>query len=79
MHAAARGDRRHATWLEGECLETGGAFKLRGASHRLLHLTESERARSGRIFLGQSRARSRVGRAPVRHRGEIVMPADARR
>ena len=32
-------------WLKCECLQTGGAFKLRGATNRLLQLTEKERGR----------------------------------
>jgi len=30
-------------WLKCECLQTGGAFKLRGATNRLLQLTPEER------------------------------------
>ena len=30
-------------WLKCECLQTGGAFKLRGATNRLLQLSEKER------------------------------------
>ena len=30
-------------WLKCECLQTGGAFKLRGASNRLLQLSDEER------------------------------------
>ena len=30
-------------WLKCECLQTGGGFKLRGASNRLMQLTEVER------------------------------------
>ena len=32
-------------WLKCECLQTGGAFKLRGASNRLLQLSAAERGR----------------------------------
>ena len=32
-------------WLKCECLQTGGAFKLRGATNRLMLLDEAERAR----------------------------------
>ena len=36
-------------WLKCECLQTGGAFKLRGATNRLLQLSPDERQRgSGR-------------------------------
>jgi threonine dehydratase len=30
-------------WAKAECLQQGGAFKLRGATNRLLQLTEEER------------------------------------
>ena len=32
-------------WLKCECLQTGGAFKLRGATNRLLQLSPEERGR----------------------------------
>jgi threonine dehydratase len=32
-------------WLKCECLQTGGAFKLRGATNRLLQLSPEERER----------------------------------
>ncbi|MEO5808915.1 MAG: threonine/serine dehydratase [Sphingomicrobium sp.] len=65
-------------WLKCECLQTGGAFKLRGASNRLLRLTPEERARgvvafsSGNHALGVAIAARRLGIAAT-----IVMPSDA--
>jgi threonine dehydratase len=66
------------TWLKCECLQTGGAFKLRGATNRLLQLTAEERERgvvafsSGNHARGVAIAASRLGIRAI-----IVMPADA--
>lgn len=65
-------------WLKCESLQTGGAFKLRGASNRLLQLDENERARgvvafsSGNHAQGVAIAAKRLG-----IRATIVMPNDA--
>ena len=65
-------------WLKCECLQTGGAFKLRGATNRLLQLTEAERERgvvafsSGNHARGVAIAARRLGIAAT-----IVMPSDA--
>ena len=65
-------------WLKCECLQTGGAFKLRGATNRLLQLSPEERERgvvafsSGNHARGVAIAASRLGIRAV-----IVMPADA--
>jgi len=65
-------------WLKCECLQTGGAFKLRGATNRLLLLDDEERARgvvafsSGNHAQGVAIAARRLGIAAT-----IVMPADA--
>ena len=65
-------------WLKCESLQTGGAFKLRGASNRLAQLTAAERARgvvafsSGNHALGVAIAARRLGIAAT-----IVMPSDA--
>lgn len=65
-------------WLKCECLQTGGAFKLRGATNRLLLLDDDERARgvvafsSGNHAQGVAIAARRLG-----IRATIVMPADA--
>jgi threonine dehydratase len=65
-------------WLKCECLQTGGAFKLRGATNRLLLLDEDERRRgvvafsSGNHARGVAIAARRLGIKAI-----IVMPADA--
>jgi threonine dehydratase len=65
-------------WLKCECLQTGGAFKLRGATNRLLQLSPEERERgvvafsSGNHARGVAIAAKRLGIPAV-----IVMPWDA--
>lgn len=65
-------------WLKCECLQTGGAFKLRGATNRLLQLTAEERKAgvvafsSGNHAQGVAIAAQRLGIPAV-----IVMPSDA--
>ena len=65
-------------WLKCECLQTGGAFKLRGATNRLLQLAEGEREAgvvafsSGNHAQGVAIAAKRLGIPAV-----IVMPSDA--
>jgi threonine dehydratase len=65
-------------WAKAECLQQGGAFKLRGATNRLLQLTKEERGRgvvafsSGNHARGVAIAARRLGIAAT-----IVMPADA--
>lgn len=65
-------------WLKCECLQTGGAFKLRGATNRLLQLSAKERGAgvvafsSGNHALGVAIAAERQGIIAT-----IVMPADA--
>jgi threonine dehydratase len=65
-------------WLKCECLLTGGAFKLRGATNRLLQLGEREREAgvvafsSGNHARGVAIAARRLGVPAV-----IVMPSDA--
>lgn len=74
----ARDGRR--LWVKAECLQQGGAFKLRGATNRLIQLNESERERgvvafsSGNHAQGVALAARRLG-----IRAAIVMPADAPR
>ena len=64
--------------MKAECLQQSGSFKLRGASNRLLQLSEAERARgvvafsSGNHAQGVAMAAQRLGIAAT-----IVMPADA--
>ena len=68
----------HGVWLKCECLQTGGAFKLRGATNRLLQLSDEQRERgvvafsSGNHAQGVAIAAKRLG-VPA----TIVMPADA--
>lgn len=65
-------------WLKCECLQTGHAFKLRGATNRLLKLSADERSRgvvgfsSGNHAQGVAIAAERLGIPAV-----IVMPSDA--
>jgi len=72
--------RGHRLWLKCECLQTGGAFKLRGATNRLLLLSPEERTwgvvafSSGNHAQGVAIAAKRLGIAAT-----IVMPADAPR
>jgi threonine dehydratase len=75
IEAEFQGER---VWLKCECLQTGGAFKLRGATNRLLQLSEAERARgvvafsSGNHAQGVAIAAKRIGIRAI-----IVMPSDA--
>ena len=65
-------------WLKCECLQTGGAFKLRGATNRLMQLSGPERQAgvvafsSGNHAQGVAIAAERLG-----IRATIVMPSDA--
>lgn len=65
-------------WIKAECLQTGGSFKLRGATNRLLLLSEDERSRgvvafsSGNHAQGIAIAARRLGISAT-----IVMPSDA--
>jgi threonine dehydratase len=65
-------------WAKAECLQSVGAFKIRGAWHRLTDLSEAERARgvvavsSGNHAQGVAWAAQRLG-----IRATIVMPNDA--
>ncbi|HYG30983.1 MAG TPA: threonine/serine dehydratase [Allosphingosinicella sp.] len=64
--------------VKAECLQQSGSFKLRGATNRLLQLSEAERRRgvvafsSGNHAQGVAMAARRLGIEAV-----IVMPADA--
>jgi len=68
----------HRLWLKCENRQTGGAFKLRGASNRLLAMSADERGRgvvafsSGNHAQGVAIAAKRLGMKAV-----IVMPSDA--
>jgi threonine dehydratase len=65
-------------WLKCECLQTGGSFKLRGATNRLALLSAEERERgvvafsSGNHAQGVAIAAKRLGIRAI-----IVMPSDA--
>ena len=65
-------------WLKCECLQTGGAFKLRGATNRLLQLTPEERERGVVAFSSGNHARGvAIAAKRLGIRAVIVMPADA--
>jgi threonine dehydratase len=64
--------------LKCECLQTGGAFKLRGATNRLLQLTPGERERGVVAFSSGNHARGvAIAAKRLGVRAVIVMPADA--
>ena len=75
IEAEIRGKR---AWLKCESLQTGGSFKLRGATNRLMQLSEEERGRgvvafsSGNHAQGVAIAAKRLGIEAI-----IVMPSDA--
>jgi threonine dehydratase len=65
-------------WLKCECLQTGGAFKLRGATNRLLQLSLEERERGVVAFSSGNHARGvAIAARRLGMRAVIVMPADA--
>jgi threonine dehydratase len=65
-------------WLKCECLQTGGAFKLRGATNRLLQLSPEERERGVVAFSSGNHARGvAIAAKRLGMRAVIVMPADA--
>jgi len=65
-------------WAKAECLQQGGAFKLRGATNRLLQLTEEERGRGVVAFSSGNHARGvAIAARRLGIRATIVMPADA--
>lgn len=65
-------------WLKCECLQTGGAFKLRGATNRLLQLTPGQRERGVVAFSSGNHARGvAIAARRLGIRAIIVMPADA--
>ena len=64
--------------LKCECLQTGGAFKLRGATNRLLKLSQEERARGVVAFSSGNHARGvAIAARRLGIRAIIVMPSDA--
>ena len=67
-----------AVWLKCECLQTGGAFKLRGATNRLLQLSQEERERGVVAFSSGNHARGvAIAARRLGMRAIIVMPSDA--
>ena len=65
-------------WLKCECLQTGGSFKLRGATNRLLQLSSEERERGVVAFSSGNHARGvAIAAKRLGMRAVIVMPADA--
>ena len=65
-------------WLKCECLQTGGAFKLRGATNRLLQLSPDERERGVVAFSSGNHARGvAIAAKRLGIRAVIVMPSDA--
>jgi len=67
-------------WLKCECLQTGGAFKLRGATNRLLQLSEEERGRGVVAFSSGNHARGvAIAARRLGMRAIIVMPSNAPR
>jgi threonine dehydratase len=65
-------------WLKCECLQTGGSFKLRGATNRLLQLSPEERERGVVAFSSGNHARGvAIAARRLGIRATIVMPSDA--
>jgi threonine dehydratase len=65
-------------WLKCECLQTGGAFKLRGATNRLLQLSPDERTHGVVAFSSGNHARGvAIAARRLGIRAIIVMPSDA--
>jgi threonine dehydratase len=65
-------------WLKCECVQTGGAFKLRGATNRLLQLSGDERKRGVVAFSSGNHARGvAIAAKRLGIRAVIVMPSDA--
>lgn len=65
-------------WLKAESLQTGGSFKLRGATNRLLQLSQAER-RAGVVAFSSGNHAQGVALAAARLNipAIIVMPFDA--
>jgi threonine dehydratase len=65
-------------WLKCECLQTGGAFKLRGATNGLLQLSREQRERGVVAFSSGNHARGvAIAARRLSIPAVIVMPADA--
>jgi len=67
-----------SVWLKCEGLQTGGAFKLRGATNRLAQLSPEERERGVVAFSSGNHARGvAIAARRLGVRATIVMPSDA--
>lgn len=67
-------------WIKAECLQEGGSFKLRGATNRLLLLSEAERRRGVVAFSSGNHAQGvAIASQRLDIPATIVMPADAPR
>lgn len=67
-------------WLKCECLQTGSAFKLRGATNRLLQLSTEERKRGVVAFSSGNHAQGvAIAARRLEMPAVIVMPSDAPR
>jgi threonine dehydratase len=65
-------------WFKCESLQTGGAFKLRGATNRLLQLSPEEREKGVVAFSSGNHARGvAIAAKRLGIRAVIVMPSDA--
>jgi threonine dehydratase len=65
-------------WLKCDCLQTGGSFKLRGATNRLLQLSAEEREKGVVAFSSGNHARGvAIAARRLRVQAVIVMPSDA--
>ena len=65
-------------WLKCECLQTGGSFKLRGATNRLMQLDDGQRRRGVVAFSSGNHARGvAIAARRLGIRATIVMPSDA--
>jgi threonine dehydratase len=66
------------TWIKCECLQTGGSFKIRGATNRLSQLSPEQRTRGVVAFSSGNHARGvAIAARRLGIRAIIVMPADA--
>src|SRR3982750_3918450 len=66
------------TWLKCDCLQTGGSFKLRGATNPPLQLSPEERQRGVVAFSSGNHARGvAIAARRLGIRAVIVMPSDA--
>jgi threonine dehydratase len=73
-------DSGRRVWLKCECLQTGGAFKLRGATNRLLQLSAEERERGVVAFSSGNHAQGvAIAAGGSASAAVIVMPSDAPR